>query len=396
MTETLHRPPRPASAGRASPTEPARSLLQAGLAAAAWAVGAGLVATALPVLLVWMADARSGSSAAEALRTVGQVWLVAHGVALRLPAGAFGLAPLGLLVLPALLLLRAGGHSARECRVSRLPAALQLAAAIAVPYGVLAAVVAGLARTASVQPVSWQALVGGTLVGGLGGVAGVLRGAGLWPAVLPALPARVARLLVAATASVGVLVGVGALLAGTSLAVHLDRAQDLTRASSPGLVGGAALLLLGLSMVPNAAVWGLAWVSGPGFAVGTATAVGPFAHTLGAVPSVPVLAALPGAVPAWVGALTLVVPLAAGAIGGVLVLRRLTEPSWQGAAREAALVGPVAGVVVGLACWASGGPLGGGRLVEVGPSAWQVGLAVTLELGVAAAVAAVTLVRRRS
>ena len=391
MTETLQRPARSPAPG----PQP-RSLLQAGLTAAAWAVGAGLVATALPVLLVWMADARSGSSAAEALRTVGQVWLVAHGVALRLPAGAFGLAPLGLLVLPVLLLLRAGGHSARECRVARLPDALRLAAAVAVPYGVLAAVVAGLSRTASVQPVSWQALVGGALVGGLGGLVGVLRGAGLWPAVLPALPDRAVRLLVASAAAVGLLVGAGALLAGASLAAHLARAQDLTRASSPGLVGGFALLLLGLSLVPNAAVWGVAWVTGPGFAVGTATTVGPFAHTLGAVPSVPVLAALPGAVPAWVGALALVVPLAAGALGGLLVLRRLTAPSWSLAAREAGLVGPVAGVLVALACWASGGPLGGGRLAAVGPSPWQVGLAVALELGLAAAMTAAVVVRRRS
>jgi hypothetical protein len=47
-----------------------------------------------------------------------------------------------------------------------------------------------------------------------------------------------------------------------------------------------------------------------------------------------------------------------------------------------------------LLAWLSGGPLGGGRLSEVGPSWWQVGLAVTLEVGVAAAAAA-AVVRRR-
>ncbi len=392
MTETLHRPVRRAAAGAPAP---ARSVLQAGLTAAAWAVGAGLIAITLPVLLVWMADARSGASAAEALRTAGQVWLVAHGVALRLPDGLLGLAPLGLLALPALLLLRAGGHSARECRVTGLADALRLAVTIAVPYGVLAAVVAGLSRTASVQPVSWQALVAGALVGGLGALLGVLRGARLWAAVLPALPARAARLVPACTTALGLLVGAGALLAGVSLALHLGRAEDLARASSPGIVGGVALLVLGLALVPNAVVWAVAWLAGPGFAVGAATAVGPFGTSLAAVPSVPLLAGLPGAVSPWLGALALVVPLAAGALGGWLVLRRLSGPSWVGAAGEAALVGPVVGVVVALACWASGGPLGGGRLAAVGPSPWQVGLAVALELGVAAAATAALVVRRR-
>ncbi|MEO6205771.1 MAG: hypothetical protein ABIO67_10355 [Mycobacteriales bacterium] len=69
MTETMNRPVRrPAAAA-----PPARRPLQAGLMAATWSVAAGLIATALPVLLIWMADARSGAGAAEALRTAGQV-----------------------------------------------------------------------------------------------------------------------------------------------------------------------------------------------------------------------------------------------------------------------------------------------------------------------------------
>lgn len=392
MTDTLIRPSRASSGDGAGA---ARPLLQAGLTAAVWAVGAGLVATALPVLLVWMADARSGSSAGEALRMAGQVWLVAHGVDLRLPGGVLGLAPLGLLLLPLALLLRAGGHTARECRVTRLPQAMRLAAAIGVPYGVLTAVVAGLARSDSVQPVSWQALALGVLVGGLGGLAGALRGAGLWRAVLPALPDRLAGLVISCAAAGAVLLGTSALLTGVALAAHLGRARELSQAADAGLVGGFALLLLGLSLIPNAVVWAAAWLTGPGFAVGTATAVGPFGHELGAVPGVPLLAALPGPVPTSVGLLVLLVPLAAGALAGRLVVRRLPSGSVLTTAREAALVGPALGAVAALACWASSGPLGGDRLVEVGPSPWRVGLVLALEIGLAAAASAALSAHRR-
>ena len=392
MTETLSRPARTA-APRPAPT--ARRPLEAGLTAAVWAVGAGLVATALPVLLVWAVDARSGASAAEAMRAVGQIWLVAHGAALEVPGGTFGLAPLGLMLLPLALLLRAGGHIARECRTSRLPDALVLALAVAAPYAVLAAIVAASSRTAAVEPVSWQALVGGVLVGGTGALLGIFRATGLWRTVLPLLGDRAPRLIVGTTAALGVLLGVGAALAGLSLALHLGRAGDLASASQPGLIGGFALLLSGLLLVPNAAIWGAAWLAGPGFAVGVGTAVGPFGTTLGPVPALPLLAALPGPVPPWVGVLALAVPVAGGALAGLLVTRRLTSPSWIVAAREATLVGPCAGAVAALTCWAAGGPVGGARLTDVGPSPWQVGLAVAAEVAVGAAACAALVARRR-
>ncbi|MBK5307310.1 MAG: hypothetical protein JJD92_11540 [Frankiaceae bacterium] len=391
MTDTLSRPSRTTSRG---PAQPARRPLEAGLLGALWSVCAGLVAIAVPVLLVWAADGRSGSGAAEAMRAVGQVWVIAHGAALEVPGGVLGLTPLGLLVLPLALLLRAAGHGARECRVTSLRQAGQLAVSIAVPYGVLAAVVAALAATPDVRPVPWQALLAGWAVGGVGGFAGAVRSARLWPAVLPALPARAARLVTATTVAVAVVLAGGSLVAAASLAKHLGRAGDLAAATGPGLVGGTALLLLGLALVPNAALWGASWLTGPGFHVGIGTVVGPYATHLGPVPSLPLLAALPGPVPGWVGLVAMAVPLAAGAAAGVVVVRRLRTPTWAVACREAALVGPCAGVVLALAGWLSGGPAGGHRLADVGPSPWQLGLAVAVETGLGAALAAAVVVRR--
>ncbi|MCU1674145.1 MAG: hypothetical protein JWN77_2258 [Frankiales bacterium] len=388
MTETLTRPSR-----RPTAPPPARRPLEAGLTGAAWSVGAGLVAIALPVLLVWAADARSGADAGTAMRTAMQVWLAAHGVGLEVPGGTLGLTPLGLLLVPLALLVRAGGHTARECRVTGLRDAGILALAVAAPYAVLSSVVAALARTPQVQPVPWQSLLGGLLVGGVGTLLGIARATALWRLVPGLLRERGTRLLVGTAGALAVLVAGGAVLSGVSLLVHLGRAGDLAAASAPGIVGGVALLLLGLLLVPNAVLWSCAWLAGPGFAVGVGTSVGPFGTSLGPVPALPLLAALPGAVPAWVGSLGLLVPIGGGVLAGLLVVRRLVGPTWQTALREAALAGPCAGVVTALLCWAAGGPAGGGRLADVGPSPWQVGLAVTAEVGLGAAAAAVVRVR---
>ena len=391
MTETLTRPSR-----GGTPAAPARQPLEAGITAAAWSVAAGLIAIAVPVLLVWAADARTGAGAGEAMRTAGQTWLVAHGVALKVPGGSMALMPLGLVLLPLALLVRAGGHIARECRVVRLRDALVLAGALAAPYAVLAAVVAALSRTPSVQPVPWQALLGGLLIGGTGSLLGAMRAADLWPAVPPLIGERPMRLLTGTTAALGVVLGAGAVLTGASLLLHLGRARDLASASAPGIVGGVALLLLGLLLVPNAAIWGASWLVGPGFAVGVGTSVGPFGTDLGAVPSLPLLAALPGPVPVAVGALALAVPIGGGVLAGLFVVRRLADVPWTVACREAALVGPCAGLVVALTCWLAGGPVGGARLTAVGPSPWQVGLALAAEVALGAAAAAGLRARLRS
>jgi hypothetical protein len=84
----------------------------------------------------------------------------------------------------------------------------------------------------------------------------------------------------------------------------------------------------------------------------------------------------------------LIVPYLAGAFGGLLLVCAApcraaeTAPLWGFAC------GVATGIVTGILAAFSGGPLGSGRLAVVGPSAWQAGLVATLEVGVAAAVAA--------
>jgi len=192
-----------------------------------------------------------------------------------------------------------------------------------------------------------------------------------------------------------VLLAGGALLAAASVTLHAGRVTSLATATHPGLLGGLALLLLGLALVPNAAVWGLAWCAGPGFAVGAGTSVGPWSATLGPVPDFPLLGALPsGPAPSWLGVAALLVPLAAGGLGGLVVARRLSGATLRHAALEGALVAPCLAAAVALLALLSGGPLGDGRLTAVGPSPWKAGLAVLAEALLPSVAAAVLGVHR--
>ncbi len=393
MTQTTERRPLP----RPAPARPARhrrSPVGPGSRAGLWAAGAGLVSVALPVLLVWASDPRSGSAAGGALRTAGLVWLVAHGAALRLPGGDVGLTPLGLVALPLLLLARAGSHSASVTRAGRglrLQDAARLVGVLSASYAGVVLVVAVLVSHGGVRPSLLQSVLGALVVAAVGSATGVVREAGLWPVLRARVPEWARAAALGATGGLGILLGAGAILGALSLGAHGQRATDLAGASHPGVIGGLALLLTGVLLLPNAAVWALSWLAGPGFALGVGTAVGPFGTRLGATPAVPVLAALPGGgLPTWLGILVLALPMGAGAVAGLLVARRSASPSALHAAGRAALVGPAAGLAAAVLAWLSGGPLGEGRLAQVGPSPWRLGLTLAVELAVpAAAVAAV-------
>ena len=388
------RPPR--AARSRTPGDDARRRLPSGINAAVWAAVSGLVLLTLPVLLVWAADRRSGAGAGEALRTAGQLWLVGHGVPLEVPGGLLGLSPLGLTVFPLAALARAGAHAARESHTTGLRDSAVLTLAVAGPYAVLTTIVAGVCASAGVRPLPLPALLCGFLVACVGAGCAIGRTSRLGARGWARLSARTRRVAVASLAAICSLLGAGALLVGASLALHLGRVADLATATGPGLVGAVALLVLGLALLPNAVVWGVSYLVGTGFALGVGTAVGPFATRLGAVPAFPLLAALPSqAPPLFVGLAFPLAVLLVGGLAGLLVVRRLGPVSWLQAAGEAALVGPCVGAVLAGLALLSGGPLGGGRLAQVGPSSWRLGLVVTVEVSVAAAAFAVVAVRRR-
>lgn len=370
-----------------------RPLAITGAIAACAAAGTGLAVLTMLALIGWIAAPHAGLGLTGVLRTAALLWLIGHHVGFALPsAGRIGMLPLGLVLLPGALLWRAGRWVVRAGGVTRLRHVGYAALALAVPYAMVAGALALASSSSLATPSLPEAVACPFLLaltaGGLGGA----RALTPWSRLVGLLPDRLRSLTVGTAGALAVLVGVGALLAGASLALHLKEFRAVEGTLAPGAVGAVLLLLAQLAYVPNAIVWAISFTLGPGFAFGTGTVIAPTGSALGPLPAFPMLAALPGGVhsgvPPLLSVAVLVVPYLAGAFGGLLTARAAPALALETAPLWGFACGVLAGCVLGVLAAVAGGPLGDGRLAAVGPSGWQVGVVAALEVGVAAAVTA--------
>ena len=381
-----------AAAGDGSPSA-SRPVAVVGAIGAGGAAAVGLAVLTLLVLTGWIAAPHRGVGLTGVLRAAAALWLIGHhvGFALR-GAGRIGMLPLGLVLLPGALLWRAGRWVVRTSGLTRLREVGYAALALALPYGLLAAAAAVAGKSSLVAPSLLQSAIAGfglaLIAGGLGGA----RVLAPWPQLASLVPARLRSVLIGAAAALAILGAAGAALAAVSLGVHLHAFSSATSALAPGVVGACLLFLAQLAYLPNAMVWAVSFMLGPGFAFGAGTTVAPTGSALGTLPQFPMLAALPpglhAAFPPWLSVTVLAVPYLAGAIGGVLLARAAPTPVLEAAPMWGFASGALAGCVLGVLAAMAGGPLGDGRLADVGPSGWQVGLVAVLEVGVAAAISA--------
>jgi hypothetical protein len=364
--------------------EGTRWLLAAGASAACTAAGIGLAVLTVLVLVGWMAAPHSGLGLIGVVRTAAVLWLVGHHVTVQVSgAGRIGMLPLGLVALPGILLWRAGRSVARGHAVTELRQAFVAALAVAVPYAALAGGLAIGSRSALAAASVPQALIESFVIALVAAAFGAARALAPW--------AQLAALMSARTRSV---------LAGTagSMATALALAGDVHKFSAvyvlldPGIVGAGLLLLAQVAYLPNAVIWAISYMLGPGFAVGAGTVAAPTGSALGAMPAFPLLAALPsgtqGSGPGWLAVVMLAIPYLAGVAAGLLIVRLAPTSVLESAPIRGFCCGLLTGVVLGIGAAFAGGPLGNGRMAAVGPSPWQVATVAALEVGIAAAVTA--------
>jgi hypothetical protein len=245
--------------------------------------------------------------------------------------------------------------------------------------------------TEGVLPSRWQAALFPGLVFGLGLAIGSIGATN---------PARVRlRRMIAEGPQPWVTAGGAALRAGlgtvatvivaaslvTTIALMLGYGQVIALYESvqAGVLGGIALTAAQLALLPTLVIWAASWLVGPGFAVGAGSTVSPIATTLGPLPSVPVLGALPSE-PSPLGFMTLIVPVLAAFIAGLAVRPRLVaaldgEPPRWWALGTAALAALIAAGAMGFLAFVGAGAAGPGRLAEVGPDPVTVGLWMFVE-----------------
>jgi hypothetical protein len=357
------------------------------------AAALGLAVVSILVLVGWIAAPHFGFGLIGVLRTAAVLWLVGHHVAVQVGgAGRIGMLPLGLVALPGTLLWRAGRSIVRGHHVTGLREVLAAALAVAAPYAALAGGLAIASRSALADASVPQALVASFMVAFVAAGFGAARALAPWAQLGSLLSARTRSVLTGSLGSLAVLFTAGAMATAFALAADLDRFGAAYRLLDPGVVGGVLLLLAQVAYLPNAVLWAVAYMLGPGFAVGAGTVAAPSGSVLGPVPVFPLLAALPagahGSGPGWLGALLLAVPYLAGAAGGVLLVRMAPTPTLESAPMRGFCCGVLTGIILGIGAAFAGGPLGDGRMAAVGPSPWQVAAVASLETGIAAAITA--------
>jgi hypothetical protein len=364
-----------------------------GVRAAATAALAGLATITTLAVIGWIASPHPGLGLAGVLRTSAVLWLVGHHVAVQVQgAGRIGMLPLGLVLLPGALLWRAGRSVLRTSADTGPQQVLSAALAVAVPYSVIAGILAVVSRSALAKASFPQAVLAGFAVAFVAAGCGAARTLVPWEKLGRFMSARSRSILAGSAGSLALLAAAATLTTAVAIANHVHQIGAVYGLLNPGPVGAVLLLIAQLAYLPNAFVWAIAYMLGPGIAVGVGTVVSPTGSVLGPVPAFPLLGALPGGPhssdPAWLAALMLAMPYLAGAFGGLLVVRLVPQTVVDAAAIRGFCSGVVSAILLGVLAAFAGGPLGNGRLSAVGPSAWQVTIVATLELGISAAVTA--------
>jgi hypothetical protein len=391
-------PPEPPEGTVALSSAPAPGTPRTGRRGAPLPVAAGVAAlwaaivSYAPLAALCVAGAwGSGLGLGGPFRLAAAGWLLAHGVPVDLPADRITLMPLALTVFVVWRLVRAGVHTSRAIggHRSASPArALAAGAAVGLAYGVVGMAVAAGFRSDELGLPVWRSGATLALLAGVLAIAGALAHGRAGPRLARAVPVVLRDAVRAGLAAAALVVAAGAGLAGVALAIHGAAAAEMLGSYRVGVLGQAGVTALCLAFLPNAAVWGAAYLLGPGFSIGVGTAVSPGEVLLGSVPGLPVLAGLPSQPLTGPGPLLLGAPLLAGVAAGVLLARYRQRRGWPGLLGAAVLAGPVAGAAVQGACLASAGSLGSGRLAEIGPSDWRIALLATVVVSLGALIGA--------
>jgi hypothetical protein len=374
-------------------------------------IGIGL--TIAPLTLTWLLEGDGSTSWLVALQVAVFAFLLATGVPVEISAGkllgfefpdfAINVMPLGLTLLMALLVIRVG---------YRLSAASSIWPAWvggAVSFGLIGLGSSALVNSDAVYVGEWEPLVipavffGGLLVlsSTLGSRYEMFEGANgaeakerIWiRSQFENLYAKLhwsLRSVLSPAARVGLgvvatMAAVSAIMIALALGFGWIEVVRLYEGLRVSVLGGVMVTLGQLAILPNLIVYAMAWLAGPGFAIGLGSSVSPFASQLGPMPAFPVFAALPtGGFDR--GLLFALIPVLAAFVGTLLVRKHVDQIRWEYATRftaSIALAGVSALIAASsamlLAAMASGS-LGPGRFELVGVNVFQFGLVIFIEV----------------
>ncbi|TDE97583.1 hypothetical protein EXU48_05220 [Occultella glacieicola] len=344
-----------------------------GLLAGAEAAGFGWLVLVIPAVAAYVATAASPALGEagwlEAARIGTAAWLLGHGALVQVAGFQLSLVPLGVTALAVFLMSAA----VRRAQLTGWTALMVAAGTYVAGTGLLVAF-AGVDGGA-------RALGGALAVAVVGSLLGQR---GRYPR-LPAGPARAldhipdafvlglragVRILVAL-----VLVALVAVVA--AVVISFEAILELHAGLHTDGVSTVVAVFAQLLLLPTLMMWALAYLAGPGFAVGEGTAFTPSGIDAGPLPVVPVLGALPepGSLLGELG-IVVVLGVLVGAAAGWWLHRAAPTAGLLGSLAAVVVAATLTAAVVGAAVVAGSGGIGPGRMAVVGAEALPVAVAV--------------------
>ena len=383
--------------------------------------GIGLGLLLAPLTVVWLFENDPTIDWLVPFRASADVWMMAHGTRLVVPAGMFGstevpafvisMIPLGLSMIVAHLSFRLG---------RKLTTALELWPAWvagALVYGSISLFLSTVAYNEFAYPVTWQGtffppafFLFFVILGSLIGKRAAFGEAANLPEPLErakfqewvvrtfdnfhwAVRAVTAPALRAGTAIVAMLLGVSALSIAFMLAINWIQVIRLYEGLQVSFLGGLMITAGQMALLPNLVVMGASWFTGVGFQIGAGSLISPVATVVGPLPALPIASALPVGELSF-GMIALVVPLV-GAFVATLLIRRHADAirfefasAWSAAITLGLSIALVASIEMGLLALLASGGVGPDRLQVIGVNPLLVAGVVFVEVAAVSILAA--------
>lgn len=361
--------------------------------------GIGIGILLAPLTVVWLFENDPTIEWLVPFRASADVWMMAHGTRLVVPAGMFGssevpafvisMIPLGLSALIAYLAIRLG---------KKLTTALELWPAWVagtLVYGAVSLFLSTAAYNEFAYPVTWQGtffppafflffVVLGSLFGkrqAFGEAANLPESAErVWIRDWAqrkfnnlhwAIRAVSAPALRAGTGVVAILLGVSSIFIAGMLAINWIQVIRLYEGLQVSFLGGFMVTAGQIAVLPNLVVMGASWLTGVGFQFGAGSLISPVATVVGPLPALPVTSALPIGELSF-GMIALMVPLV-GAFVATIMIRRHADSirfefasAWSAAITLGLSIALVASVEMGLLALLASGGIGPERLQVIG------------------------------
>ena len=318
-----------------------------------------LIPTTLISLLSWAFAGSTYANTTDPIRAGAWLFLGAHQVPMQLhlpPSGDSGLItylPLGALALPIFALYSSAKKLNEQTQYSVVARNIFIGI-----YSVLLALISYFSGNNDVRPVWYWALI-------LGGLIALIS------ALFSTGRVKYTAAVILTFKIWAFLLGGVALATAGALIAHQSTVEHIYTVLEPGIIGGIFLSILNILYIPNYLIATLSYFVGTGFALGKETIVSPLSYSLGEVPALPILAAVPtGSHPLYLIA-ALVVPV----LGGALVIWSDTGNSVL--LRQTLLLFTATAFAVG---YLGSGALITDQLGTVGVSVWKFPLLLIGEL----------------